>query len=160
MSKITIRAATATDAGLIYGFITELADYEKAADSVVTSPDEIAETLFAPDGPARAFIAEYMNQPAGYMVYFYNYSTWLGQKGIYLEDIYVTPACRGKGIGKALLKRLAGIAVRENCGRFEWSVLDWNEPALEFYRAIGAEALEEWTTYRLSGGALERFAGD
>lgn len=155
---IEIRTATAADAQLILDFIIELAVYERAKHSVVTSVDEISVTLFGPDAKAYALICTVDGVPAGYAVYFYNYSTWLGRKGIWLEDVYVTPACRGRGAGKALLKHVANIAVRENCGRFEWSVLDWNTPAIEFYEALGAQPLDEWTIYRLTGAALRQLA--
>lgn len=155
---IEIRPATAADAQLILDFIIELAVYERAKHSVVTSVDEISVTLFGLDAKAYALICTVDGVPAGYAVYFYNYSTWLGRNGIWLEDVYVTPACRGRGAGKALLKHVANIAVRENCGRFEWSVLDWNTPAIEFYEALGAQPLDEWTIYRLTGAALRQLA--
>jgi GNAT superfamily N-acetyltransferase len=155
---IEIRPATPADAQLIFDFIVELAVYEKAKHEVVTSVDEIAVTLFSPDAKARAVVCSVDGKPAGYAVYFYNYSTWLGRNGIWLEDVYVTPACRGRGAGKALLKYVAGIAVQENCGRFEWSVLNWNTPAIEFYEALGARPLDEWTIYRLTGDALSKLA--
>jgi GNAT superfamily N-acetyltransferase len=154
----TVRPATAADAGLILDFIIELAVYEKARESVVTNADELRRTLFGPQAKARALICEDAGQAIGYAVYFYNYSTWLGKNGLYLEDVYVSPPQRGRGAGKALLKHLAAIAVAENCGRFEWSVLDWNQSAIDFYEALGAKAQSEWTTYRLTGEALERFA--
>lgn len=157
---IEIRPATAADAQLILDFIVELAVYEKAKHEVVTSVDEIAVTLFGPDAKARALICNVDGRPAGYAVYFYNYSTWLGRNGIWLEDVYITPACRGRGAGKALLKHVAGIAVKENCGRFEWSVLDWNTPAIEFYESMGAKALDEWTIYRITGEALRKLAAE
>ena len=109
-------------------------------------------------GSARALICSVGGEPAGFAVYFFNYSTWQGRKGLYLEDLYVTPAHRGSGAGKALLQHLARIAVAEGCGRFEWSVLDWNEPALQFYRSIGASPLTEWVRHRLAGAALLEFA--
>ena len=155
---IEIRRATAADAQLIFDFIVELAVYEKARHEVVTSVAEITRTLFSPDAKAHALLCNVDGRPAGYAVYFYNYSTWLGRNGIWLEDIYVTPACRGRGAGKALLKHVAGIAVKENCGRFEWSVLDWNTPAIEFYESLGAKPLDEWTIYRVTGDALRKLA--
>ena len=153
---IDIRRATAADAQLIFDFIVELAVYEKAPQEVVTTPAELAITLLGPDAKARALICTIDGQPAGYAVYFYNFSTWLGRNGIWLEDVYITPACRGRGAGKALLQHVAGIAVNENCGRFEWSVLNWNTPAIEFYEALGAKPLDEWTIYRLTGEALRK----
>lgn len=157
---IKVRPATAVDAQLLFDFIVELAVYEKARHEVVTTVDELRATLFGPDAKAHALVCEVDGRPAGYAVYFYNFSTWLGRNGIWLEDVYVTPDCRGRGAGKALLKHVAGIAVKENCGRFEWSVLDWNTPAIEFYEALGAKPLDEWTIYRLTGEALKRLAAD
>lgn len=155
---IEIRPATAADAQVIFDFIVELAVYEKAPQEVVTSVAEIKRTLFGPDAKAQALVCEIDGKPAAYAVYFYNYSTWLGRNGIWLEDVYVTPAYRGRGAGKALLKHVARIAVQEGCGRFEWSVLDWNTPAIEFYESLGARPLDEWTIYRLTGAALRKLA--
>lgn len=157
---IEIRNATLADAQLIFNLIVELAVYEKAKHAVVTTAEEIAVTLFGPEAKARALVCSIDGKPAGYAVYFYNYSTWLGRNGIWLEDVYVTPACRGRGAGKALLKHVAAIAVKENCGRFEWSVLDWNTPAIEFYESLGAKPLDEWTIFRLTGDALRKLASD
>jgi len=158
-ASLHIRAAVAADAGLILRFIRELAVYEKAEASVQTDEAGIAASLFGADATARALVCEVDGQPVGYAVYFYNYSTWLGRKGIYLEDLYVSPDKRGLGAGKALLQHLARQAVAEGCGRFEWSVLDWNTPAIEFYLAAGARPQDEWTVYRLEGEALRAFAG-
>jgi len=158
MTAITIRPATTEDAGLVLGFITELAIYEKAQHSVVASEADILNSLFAADANAKALICLRGNQPIGYAVYFYNYSTWLGKRGLYLEDLYITPEQRGSGAGKATLKHLAQQALEHSCGRFEWSVLDWNEPAIQFYESIGAQAQNEWIGYRLDGEALSRFA--
>ncbi len=155
---LSIRPATTADAQLIFDFIVELAVYEKAKHEVVTSVEEITETLFGASSKARALICSIDGKPTGYAVYFYNYSTWLGKNGIWLEDVYVTPAHRGKGAGKALLKHVAQIAVKENCGRFEWSVLNWNTPSIEFYESLGAKPLDEWTIYRLTGDALHKLA--
>lgn len=157
---IQIRAAVLEDAPLIMDFIIELAVYEKARHEVVTSVADLERTLFGTDAKAKALLCYLDDQPVGYAVYFYNYSTWLGKKGIYLEDVYVTPAARGKGCGRALLKTIAGIAVQENCGRFEWSVLDWNTPAINFYEALGARPQSEWTIYRLTGVALHKLANE
>ena len=157
---ITIRPATAADAQLILDFIIELAVYEKAKHEVVTSVEEITETVLSPDAKARALICSIDGKTAGYAVYFYNFSTWLGKNGIWLEDVYVTPAFRGQGAGKALLKHVAQIAVKENCGRFEWCVLNWNTPAIEFYESLGAKPLDEWTIYRVTGDALKKLAAD
>jgi len=154
MALLKIRSATVADAGLILQFIRELAIYEKAEHAVQTDEIGIAESLFGADATARALICEADGEAIGYAVYFYNYSTWLGRKGIYLEDLYVSPQKRGSGAGKALLKYIARQAVAEGCGRFEWSVLDWNTPAIEFYIAVGAKPQDEWTVYRLQGQAL------
>lgn len=156
--SLTIRPATRDDAALILRFITELAIYERAEHEVKTSSAGIEASLFADDASASALICERDGQPIGYAVYFFNYSTWLGRNGLYLEDLYVTPEARGTGAGKALLKHLARIAVSRGCGRFEWSVLDWNEPAIRFYESLGARPQDEWTTYRLTGDALHALA--
>lgn len=158
MPDIHIRPAQASDAALILHFIRELAVYEKAEHEVVATEADIRASLLA-GGPARALICSVGGAEAGFAVYFFNYSTWQGRKGLYLEDLYLTPAHRGAGAGKALLRHLARIAVAEGCGRFEWSVLDWNEPALRFYESIGAWPMNEWVRYRLAGPALEAFAG-
>jgi GNAT superfamily N-acetyltransferase len=155
---VVIREATADDAALILRFIRELALYEKAESSVKTDEAGVRESLFGANATARALICEANGEAIGYAVYFYNYSTWLGRNGIYLEDLYVSPASRGGGAGKALLQHIARIAVAEGCGRFEWSVLDWNTPAIEFYEAVGAKPQSEWTVYRLDGEALKAFA--
>ena len=157
MPALAIRTATPADADLILRFITELAVYEKAEEQVVATAADLRRTIFA-DGSAHALICSVDGEPAGFAVYFYNYSTWQGRKGLYLEDLYVTPAYRGAGAGKALLQHLARTAVAEGCGRFEWSVLDWNEPALKFYASIGASPMPEWVRHRLAGAALEDFA--
>ena len=158
MPAIDIRPATGSDAALILRFIRELAAYERAEQEVLASEADIRATLFG-GGPARALIGSVGGAAAGFAVYFFNYSTWQGRKGLYLEDLYVTPAHRNVGAGRALLQHLAHIAVAEGCGRFEWSVLDWNEPALRFYRSIGASPMTEWVRYRLAGPALAEFAG-
>ena len=157
MPAIAIRPAIAADADLILRFIRELAIYEKAEDEVVATAEDIRRTIFD-EGAAHALICTVDGTAAGFAVYFFNYSTWQGRKGLYLEDLYVTPALRGSGAGKALLQQLARIAVDEGCGRFEWSVLDWNEPALKFYEAIGASPMPEWVKHRLAGKALADFA--
>lgn len=156
--RLNIRPATREDAALILRFITDLAIYEKAEHEVKTDVQGIENSLFAPDSTAHGVICEQDGQPIGYAVYFFNYSTWLGRSGLYLEDLYVTPEARGTGAGKALLKHLARLAVSRGCGRFEWSVLDWNEPAIQFYESLGARPQEEWTTYRLTGDALRVLA--
>lgn len=155
---LNIRPATRADAALILRFITELAIYERAEHEVKTDAAGIEASLFAADATARALICERDGVPIGYAVYFFNYSTWLGRNGLYLEDLYVTPDARGTGAGKALLKYLARVAVDHGCGRFEWAVLDWNEPAIQFYRSLGALPQDEWTTYRVTGAALQALA--
>ncbi|MEW6997400.1 N-acetyltransferase family protein [Colwelliaceae bacterium BS250] len=158
MAIIEIRKATAEDCSLILKFITELAIYEKAEHEVLATESDIKESLFGEGSSTNALICNLNNEPVGFAVYFYNYSTWLGKHGLYLEDLYVSAEQRGSGAGKALLKHLAKIAVSKNCGRFEWSVLDWNEPARQFYQSIGAKPQEEWVSYRLTGESLESFA--
>ncbi len=158
MPTITIREATIDDCPLILRFIQELADYEKASDEVVATVPMLRESLFGPTSPSRALVCHVDGEDAGFAVYFHNYSTWQGRRGLYLEDLYVSPKHRGTGAGKALLRRLAQIAVAGGCGRFEWSVLDWNQPAIDFYKSIGAVPQDEWVRYRLTGEALARFA--
>lgn len=156
--NLNIRPATAADAALILRFITDLAIYENAKDEVVATESDIRDSLFSSDSTASAVICSNNEEPVGFAVYFFNYSTWLGKNGLYLEDLYVAPEHRGTGAGFALLKHLAKIAVINDCGRFEWSVLDWNEPAIQFYLSIGAEPQDEWVGYRLTGKALAKLA--
>lgn len=158
MSDLQIRAATIDDAPQIMQFIIELAEYEKARDEVKASVEDIDQSLFSDSAKAKALICEFDGRAIGFAVYFYNYSTWLGRNGIYLEDLYITPSSRGSGAGKALLKYLAKKAVDDGCGRFEWNVLDWNTSAIEFYESFGAKAQNEWVGYRLTGNALKVFA--
>ncbi len=158
MSVTTIREAQRDDASLILGFITELAIYEKAEKEVLASVEDIERSLFDGDSTARGLICLIDDKPVGFAVYFYNFSTWLGRKGLFLEDLYISQASRGSGAGKAMLKHLAQMAVEQGCGRFEWNVLDWNKPAIDFYESFGAEPQTEWIGYRLSGEALKNFA--
>lgn len=160
MSELNIRPATEEDAGIILGFIRDLAVYEKEPDAVVASEQDIVNNLFNPETTTRALIAISNGVPVGFAVYFLSFSTWLGRDGLFLEDLYVSPEQRGEGYGKALLKHLARIAVERGCGRFEWNVLDWNEPAIRFYESLGAKAQSEWVGYRLDGEALTDFAAD
>lgn len=160
MPLIEIRPATEGDAPLILKMIIELAVYEKLEDQVIASENDIRDSIFAEDSSASALICTIDEVPIGYAVYFFNYSTWLGKNGLFLEDLYVSPKHRGFGAGKALLKHLAALAVSKNCGRFEWNVLDWNEPAIKFYESLGAQAQPEWVGYRLSGKALNDLAED
>ncbi len=159
MTELTVRPATPNDATTILQFITELAIFEKAEHEVLTSTDLIQQTLFSSDAKAHAMICEQAGQPIGFAVYFYNYSTWLGKYGLYLEDLYVTPAARRSGAGKVVFKALAKIAAANNCGRFEWSVLDWNTPAIKFYEALEAQAKTEWVGYRLTEPQIHALAG-
>lgn len=157
--SITIRAAERTDSATILGFVRELAAFEREPDAVVATEPMLAAALFGERPAAEAVIAERDGEPVGFALFFANFSTWTGRQGLYLEDLYVTPAARGAGVGKALLVHLAGIARDRGWARFEWSVLDWNTPAVEFYRAMGAQPMDEWTVQRVSGEALERLAG-
>jgi len=155
---IHIRPATQDDIPLILQLIHKLAEYEKAPEQAVATGHDLRRDGFSGNPKFRVLIAEWEGRPAGFALFFYNYSTWLGRPGLYLEDLFVQPEHRGKGIGKALLVRLAKIAVEEGCGRFEWQVLDWNTPALEFYKSLGAGVLDEWSTMRVSGDALKKLA--
>ncbi|MEO1243120.1 MAG: GNAT family N-acetyltransferase [Pseudomonadota bacterium] len=157
---ITVRKAKPGDEPVILNFITELATYEKLAHEVVATMDHIRKTLFTEYPKAFALIAEIDDAPVGFAVYFFNYSTFLGRHGLYLEDLFVPKDQRGLGVGKALLSHLAQIAVAQDCGRMEWSVLDWNAPAIEFYKSLGAQAMEGWTINRLTGEALSALAGE
>lgn len=154
----TIRLATPEDAPLLHELITGLAVYEREPDAVKATVEDIRTSLFGDAATAHALICEADGKAAGFAVYFYNYSTWLGRNGIYLEDLFVRPEERGRGAGLALLRHLAQQAVEKNCGRFEWSVLDWNQSAIEFYRAAGARPMSEWTIFRMEGQALADFA--
>ena len=153
-----IRNATERDAALVLEMITELAEYEKLAHAVAATEASVRASLWGPQPAAEVIIAEVDGEPAGFALFFHNYSTFLAQRGLYLEDLFVKPAYRGRGVGRALLERLAAIAVERNCGRFEWSVLDWNEPAIGFYKKLGAVPLEDWTIFRVTGDALKRLA--
>ncbi|HEX7889770.1 MAG TPA: GNAT family N-acetyltransferase [Ramlibacter sp.] len=155
---IDVRPAVAADVPAILGFIRELAVYEKAESEVVATEAMIYASLFGEAPRVHAIMCSVDGTTCGFALYFFNYSTWQGRQGLYLEDLYVQPAYRGAGGGKALLRHLARIAVANGCGRFEWSVLDWNEPAIRFYRSLGAVAMDEWTRYRLTGEALATFA--
>ena len=154
-----IRPATPADVPQILAFIRALAAYERAPDAVTATEAGLMRDGFGPNPFYSCLIAEHDGQPAGFALYFFNYSTWMGRPGIYLEDIFVQPEFRGLGIGKALLKQVAAIAVEKGCPRLQWEVLDWNTPAIEFYRAMGAEFLDEWRNVRIIAEALERLAG-
>jgi len=155
---LIIRNAVREDCAVILHFIRALAEYEKLLHEVVATQDTLAETLFGDQPGAEILIAEWDGQAAGFALFFHNYSTFLARPGIYLEDLFVHPEFRGHGIGKHLLTRLAGLAVERGCGRLDWSVLDWNEPAIRFYQGIGARALDDWTQFRLDGEALAEMA--
>jgi GNAT superfamily N-acetyltransferase len=154
-----IRAAIPADVPKILTFIRALAAYEREPDAVTATEADLLRDGFGPNPFYSCLLAEQDGLPAGFALYFFNYSTWMGRPGIYLEDIFVEPEFRGLGIGKALLKRVAAIAMEKNCRRLQWEVLDWNTPAIEFYRAMGAEFLDEWRNVRVSGKALARLAG-
>jgi GNAT superfamily N-acetyltransferase len=156
---LSIRSAARADVPAILRFVRELAEYEREPDAVEATEAMLAEALFGDTPGAEALIADINGAPVGFALFFHNFSTWTGKRGVYLEDLYVTPAARGSGAGKALLRHLARIALDRGCARFEWSVLDWNTPAIDFYRAMGAVAMEEWTVQRVSGEALRRLAG-
>ncbi len=156
--SITIRPATIEDAETIMQFIVELAIYEKAEHEVLATQADIEHSIFGANSTVNAVICEHGKKPIGFAVYFYNYSTWLGKNGLFLEDLYITPESRGIGAGKALLKHLNQIALDKGCGRFEWNVLDWNTPSIEFYESIGAKPQSEWIGYRLDHDAMKTFA--
>lgn len=157
MSQITFRFAGPEDTGLILSFIRELADYEKMLDQVVATEELLREQLFDKRG-AEVLFALADGQEVGFALFFHNFSTFLGRRGLYLEDLFVKSAFRGQGYGKALLKKLARIAVERGCGRLEWACLDWNQPSIDFYLSMGAEPMNDWTVYRLTGDSLNRMA--
>ncbi len=156
---ISIRKATAGDAAQILEFIRALAAFERAPDAVVATEEGLIRDGFGPHPFFQCLIADYDGEPAGFALYFFNYSTWVGRPGIYVEDLFVLPEFRRRGIGRELLKQVAAIAVENGCQRLQWQVLDWNTPAIDFYRTIGGEFMDEWRTVRLNGEALERLAG-
>ncbi len=155
-----IRAATVEDVPLILELIRALADYERLAHECVATEDRLRQSLFGEHPAAEVLIAESEGAPAGFALFCHTYSTFLSRRGVWLEDLFVRPEQRGRGIGRALLARLAAVAVERDCGRLEWAVLDWNESAIGFYRGLGAEPLDDWTTFRVTGAALERLAAD
>lgn len=156
-NKINIRIAVEEDIPAILGFIRELAIYEDLLDEVVATEESLRQSLFVHKG-AEVIIAEYEGESVGFALFFHNYSTFLGRSGIYLEDLFVNPKMRGKGIGKRLLTYLANLAKERGCGRLEWSCLDWNEPSIKFYKSLGAVPMDEWTVYRVTGDALDSLA--
>ena len=153
-----IRPATLGDVGTILGFVRDLAAFEREPDAVEATEGVLTDALFGAHPAAEAVIAEDATGPLGFALFFHNFSTWTGRRGLYLEDLYVTPEARGKGVGTALLRHLARVAVARRCARFEWSVLDWNADAIAFYRQMGAEGMDAWTVQRVSGDALARLA--
>jgi GNAT superfamily N-acetyltransferase len=155
-NAIKIRPATANDAGIILGFICALAEYEKLSYACVATEDQLREQLFGSHPAAEVLIANLDDKPVGFALFFGSFSTFLAKPGIYLEDLFVLPEARGHSVGKALLKALARVAVDRNCGRLEWAVLDWNDPAIGFYKKLGAVAMDEWTTYRVTGDVLKK----
>jgi GNAT superfamily N-acetyltransferase len=156
---LSIRSATVADAPLIFGFIRALAEYEKLLDEVSATEERLRATLFPTSGePAAECVLAFVEAtPAGFALFFKTYSTFLAKPGLYLEDLFVTPELRGRGVGKALLLHLAKLANARGCGRMEWTVLDWNQPAIEFYESIGARRMREWQLCRLTGAALEQY---
>ncbi|WP_342658221.1 GNAT family N-acetyltransferase [Sphingomonas sp. NY01] len=154
-----IRPATPADVPAILRFVRELAAFEREPDAVEATEAMLADALFGTSPAAEAVIAEIHSQPTGFALFFHSFSTWTGRRSLYLEDLYVTPEARGQGLSAAMLRHLAGIALDRGCARFEWSVLDWNAPAIAFYRAMGAVGMEEWTVQRVSGEALKALAG-
>jgi GNAT superfamily N-acetyltransferase len=157
---LSIRPATAADASLMLRFIHGLAEYEREPDAVIATEEDLIRDGFGSQPKYRCLIAEWDSIPAGFAFFHYCYSTWRGQPGLYLEDLFVLPEMRGKGIGKALLQKLAAIALEENCYGLRWMVLEWNEPALKFYEALGAELLGDWETMLLRGEALKRLGAE
>lgn len=157
---VRIEPATETDIPVLLSLIKELAEYERLSHEVVVTEEILRETLFGKRPYAEDVIAYYKNEPVGHALFFHNFSTFLGKPGLYLEDLYVRPPYRGKGIGKALLIYLAQLAKERKCGRFEWAVLDWNEPSIQFYKNLGAVPMEDWTVFRLTGEALDKLASD
>ncbi|MDP9267796.1 MAG: GNAT family N-acetyltransferase [Acidobacteriota bacterium] len=158
---LTIRPATAKDAALIVEFIRELAEYERAPEQAIVSKEDILRDGFPALGAPPKFwcvIAEWEGKPSGFALYFFNYSTWLGRWGLYLEDLFVRPEVRGKGVGKALLRELAHIAVKKQCYGMKWVVLDWNQPAIDFYESLGAELQKDWLTVRIIGDPMRKLA--
>jgi GNAT superfamily N-acetyltransferase len=155
-----IERATAAQLPLILSFITELAEYERLSHEVVATEELLRDSLFGEAAAAEVIIGYYRSVPVGFALFFHNLSTFLGRRGLYLEDLYVKPEARGRGMGRAMLVYLAHLARERNCGRLEWAVLNWNEPAIKFYQRLGGVAMDDWTTFRLTGEALDRLAGE
>lgn len=157
--NLQIREATEEDVPVILWFIRQLAEYERLLHEAVMTEETLRQSLFGSRPVAEVLLAYFDDKPVGFAVFFHNFSTFLGKPGLYLEDLFVIPEMRGRGFGKALLVRLAKIAVDRNCGRFEWAVLDWNKPSIEFYKKLGAAPMDEWTIFRVTGEALKKLAG-
>ena len=158
MNNFLIRPATVQDVPTILTLIRDLAEYERAPNDVVATEAQLREVLFGPKPAAEVLLALEEGEAVGFAVYFYNFSTWLGRPGLYLEDLFVRPTERGRGYGRALLERLAAIAQERGCGRMEWAVLDWNEPAIQFYKKLGATPMTEWTVFRLTQDGIAKLA--
>lgn len=158
LPDFVLREARAEDCGLILALIRELAEYEKLSHEVVATEEVLRETLFGEHPCGEVVIGEFQGEAVGYALFFHNFSTFTGRPGIYLEDIYVKPEMRGRGYGKCLLTYVARLAIERKCTRMEWSVLDWNEPSIRFYRSLGAVAMDEWTVQRLAGSSLDEVA--
>jgi GNAT superfamily N-acetyltransferase len=157
---IEIRSATRQDVPLLREFICALAKYERLGHECFATDEKLSRTLFGDKPAAEAILAFYDREPAGFALFFHNYSTFLAQRGLYLEDLFVKPELRRRGVGAALFRKLAQLAVERDCGRFEWSALDWNAPAISFYESMGARAMSDWTVFRLTGDALRKAASD
>lgn len=157
-ADVEIRPARPAEAPLVLALIRELADYERLAHEVTATAEDVSRALFGERPDAEALLAFHDGEPIGFALFFHNYSTFVGRRGLYLEDLFVRPAARGLGVGQALLRRLAAVALERNCGRLEWAVLDWNESAIGFYRSLGAQAMDAWTVYRLDGANLAALA--
>jgi GNAT superfamily N-acetyltransferase len=160
LDSFQIRAATKADVPVVLSFIKKLADYERLSHEVVATEELLRETLFGRRRTAEVAIGYFKRVPVGFVLFFHNFSTFLGRPGIYIEDLFVDEAFRRRGFGGALLRYVAKLAVERNCGRLEWSVLDWNEPAIGFYKSLGAKPMEEWTVHRVEGAALAALAGE
>ena len=156
--NFNIKKATIEDTEIIYNFISQLAEYEKLTDEVTTTSDLLGETLFGPNSNVETVIGYVDDKPVAFALYFFNFSTFKGKRGLYLEDLFVVPELRGNGIGKQMLKYLAQIAKENDCARFEWSVLDWNEPSINFYKSLGAQPMDEWTVFRLTENGINNLA--
>ena len=160
MPEIALRTATERDVPLILSFVRELAEYERLSHEVVATEELLRASLFGERQAAEVVIGNYGDEPAGFALFFHNFSTFLGRPGIYLEDLYVTPSLRGRGVGRAMLAYLAKLAKKRDCGRLEWSVLDWNEPAIKLYKSIGATPMDDWTVFRVTEETLHGLADE